>query len=341
LKSRILFLLFVFIFLGSVLLDGCRKDYPVPNSISFIVPPGFPQPVYSFQNNPLTEEGFQLGKTLFFDTRLSVDGQVSCSSCHQPVAAFTTLEHDRSHGTNNTHTLRNAPGLFNLAWHTSFMQDGSAENLYEVYRQHISSPTELGETTNRIINKIKNNEQYKTMFKAAFRSDDITAEKIFNALSQYTISLVSANSKYDKVKRGEAGFTTQEQNGYTVFAAKCGSCHKEPLFTDHSFRNNGLQPDPLSNDHGRFTITGNSNDDLKFRVPSLRNLEFTSYYGHDGRFSFFRMMLQHYRFGVNQSATLDPLLSNGIQMTNAEENNLVAFLRTLTDSSFINNPRFK
>lgn len=257
------------------------------------------------------------------------------------MAAFTTFEHDRSHGVNNTHTLRNAPALFNLAWHKNFNQDGGADDLQQLYQQHISSPTVLGENTANIVNKLKADAEYKRMFVSAFGNDNITADKMFNALSQYVISLVSANSKYDRVKKGEISFTAEERNGYAVFEAKCGSCHREPLFTDLSFRNNGLEPDISINDLGRSKITGQDSDRLKFRVPSLRNLELTSYYGHDGRYSIFRMMIQHYRFGVTQSASLDALLTNGIQMTNSEENNLVAFLRTLTDSAFVNNPRFR
>lgn len=342
LKSRFVILLFVlFVTAGSLLLDGCRKlDIAQPTPRSFTVPEGFPQPVYNFTNNPLTEEGFRLGKRLFFDHHLSVDGHVSCGSCHQPLAAFTTFEHDRSHGANNTHTLRNAPGIFNLAWYREFNQDGSAKSLYEVYRKHFTSPTEMGETITRLIEKLRH-EEYRILFRDAFGDGKVTEERIYKALDQYVLSLVSADSKFDKVKRGEAQFTAQEAAGYAVFQAKCGICHTEPLFTDFSYRNTGLEVDPQLKDYGRMLVTGNRADSLKFRVPSLRNAEFTSYYGHDGRLSFFRMMLQHYRFGVNGSATLDPLLSNGIQLTNAEEDQIVAFIRTLSDSAFLNNPKWK
>jgi cytochrome c peroxidase len=164
---------------------------------------------------------------------------------------------------------------------------------------------------------------------------------MYKAISQFVMNLVSADSKYDKIKRGQATFTTEEQQGYTVFQAKCATCHKEPLFTDFSYRNNGLEFDAGLNDHGRMRVTGSTADDLKFRVPSLRNAELTSYYGHDGRLSVFRMMIRHYRTTITQSPTLDPILKNGIQLTNAEEDALVAFVRTLSDSAFLNNPRFR
>ncbi len=326
---------------SSLLLDSCRKlDIADPTPLAFSIPNGFPQPVYNFAANPLTKEGFRLGKRLFFDHHLSVDGHVSCGSCHQPLAAFTTYEHDRSHGVNNTHTLRNAPGIFNMAWYKEFFQDGSAKSLHDVYRQHFTSPTEMGASMSRVIEKLRH-EDYRVLFRDAFGDGKVTEERIYKALDQYVLSLVSAGSKYDKVKGVEAQFTAQEAAGYAVFQSKCATCHTEPLFTDFSYRNIGLEVDPFLKDYGRMLVTGNRSDSLKFRVPSLRNAEFTSYYTHDGRLSFFRMMMLHYRFGVNGGPTLDPLLANGIQLTNAEEDQIVAFIRTLSDSAFLNNPEWR
>ena len=339
-KSKaVIFFIILFVMAGSVLINSCRKT-PL-TTINFTVPPGFPPPQYNFAANPLTDEGFQLGKKLFFDGRLSTDGNFDCGSCHQPVAAFTTFEHDRSHGYNNSHTLRNAPGLFNLAWQTEYNQDGSGKTLDDVYLKHITSSTEMGESIANVLNKLKIDGTYRTMFKAAFGDDKITEDRMYKALTQFVMNLVSAESKYDKVKRGEASFTPEEQSGYTIFQAKCATCHKEPMFTDYSYRNNGLEIDVALNDHGRMTVTNNAADYLKFRVPSLRNAELTSYYSHDGRLSVFRMMIQHYRNGIVASPTLDPLLTNGIQLTDAEENALVAFIRTLSDSTFLNNPRYR
>jgi cytochrome c peroxidase len=341
-KSKVvLCILILFVATGSLLMNGCRKSSFDLTPITFTSPSGFPSPQYNFTYNPLSEEGFQLGKKLFFDGRLSKDGHFACASCHQPVAAFTTFEHDRSHGYNNSHTLRNATGLFNLAWLPEYNQDGSAKTLDEVYRNHITNAKEMGETIPVVLQKLAADEEYKKMFKAAFGDEKITEQRMFKAISQYVVNLVSADAKYDKVKKGEASFTAEEQTGYMVFQAKCASCHKEPLFTDYSYRNNGLAVDAGLNDHGRLRVTGNAADDLKFRVPSLRNAELTSYYGHDGRMSVFRMMLQHYQNGIVQSPTLDPLLTTGITMTAAEENSLVAFIRTLSDSAFLNNPRFR
>lgn len=335
--------LLLFIIGGPVFLDSCKKhhDFFARTPINFVTPPGFPKPTYNFSANPLSEEGFQLGKKLFYEPRLSSVSYVSCGSCHQPIAAFTTYEHDRSHGINGAHTLRNAPGLFNLAWYPYFNQDGSASSLWKVYENHITNPTEMGETVSNVLNKLQQDTSYRRMFRDAFGNETITAERLYKALDQFVISLVSANSKYDKVMQGQESFTSQEQNGYNLLQAKCATCHSGILFTDFSFRNIGLPVDPILNDYGRMRVTGNPADSLKFRVPSLRNLDFTSYYMHDGRINFPRNVLKFYETGVNQSPTLDPLLTNGISLTQTEEDDLVEFLRTLSDSTFLNDPRFR
>jgi cytochrome c peroxidase len=336
----VILLLTGFVFSASLVLDSCKKEKTFsPTIVNFTVPQGFPQPFYNFQTAPLTQEGILLGRKLFYEGRLSKDGFHSCSSCHQPVAAFTTFEHDRSHGYNNSHTLRNAPGLFNLAWYPYFNQDGSEKDLAALFRKHIEHPNEMGENMETVKKKIMADATYRRMFTGVYGDDKITSARIFDALTQFVLSLVSVDSKYDKVTRGEASFTTAEQNGYNLFKQKCASCHKEPLFTDFSFRNVGLEVDMNLKDYGRMRATGKPEDSLKFRVPSLRNVEFTSYYTHDGRLSLPRHMLWHYRSGVNQGPTLDPLLKNGIVITATEEDELVAFMRTLSDSAFLNNPK--
>ena len=328
---------------GSIFLDACRKStfQRATTPINFIVPPGFPAPTYSFQSNPLTEEGFLLGRKLFFDGRLSIDGNFPCASCHQPIAAFTTFEHDRSHGYNHSHTLRNAPGLFNLAWYPVFTQDSSTQSLETIYRNHITNPAEMAESLPNVINKLKGDATYKKMFLAAFGSDDVTDDRIYKAITQYLINLVSANSKYDQVKRGAATFTFEEQSGYAIFQSKCTGCHGGELFTDFGFRNVGLPIDANLKDYGLMRVTHSPGDSLKFRTPSLRNAAFTSYYMHDGRFTLTRDVLKHYNTGIVHGPTLAPELANGLPLTTAEQDQLVAFLRTLSDSAFLNNPRFR
>lgn len=341
--SNTIVVLLLFIATGAMLANGCSKNPAVqtPPEKAFVVPPGFPQPRQIWGSGPLTEEGFVLGRKLFFDGRLSKDGAFPCSSCHQPIAGFTTYEHDRSHGYGNSHTLRNAPGLHNLAWAPEFNQDGSGRTLEEVARAHITHPEEMAETIPGVLEKLRADTAYQRLFKAAYGTAGINEQRLLNALAQYVLNLVSANSKYDKVKRGEASFSAQEAAGYTVFQAKCASCHTEPLFTDFSYRNIGLPVDHHLEDYGRQRVTGDPRDSLKFRVASLRNLAATAHYMHDGRLSMFPVAVEHYRKGVIPSPTLDPQLAGGIPMTDSEAFNLVQFLYTLTDSAFLNNSRFR
>lgn len=305
------------------------------------LPASFPPPVYTFSDNPLSKEGFELGRKLFYDDRLSADNEHPCSSCHQQVAAFGTYEHDRSHGVNDTHTLRNAPVLFNLAWSPYFHWDGEFTSAKDEAAQPIHGDHEMGETYEGVINKIKDDKEYQALFKKVFRSSIIRPEYILKALQQFTCFMVSAGSKYDKYKRGEYVFTAQEAAGYQVYQAKCATCHPEPLFTDYSFRNDGLPVDNFLNDYGRMRITGRKEDSLKFKVPTLRNTYLSSNYMHDGRFNTLFQVLNHYRSGVQQSATLDPLLDNGIALSNTDVNNLYQFLKALTDSTLVTDTRFQ
>ncbi len=326
----------------SYLLSSCRKEQrtkglePLPQE----VPAGFPQPAYSFTDNPLTNEGFELGRKLFYDGRLSIDNLHPCSSCHQQVAGFGTFEHDRSHGVFDSHTLRNAPVLFNLAWSSRFHWDGQFEKITDAIAQPINGHIEMGESFQGIIAKLEQDDEYRKAFKDVFGSPFIRPEDVLKALSQFTGYLVSANSRYDKVKKGEATFTSQQQNGYTVFKASCAGCHPEPLFTDYRFRNIGLPVDPLLNDYGNMRVTNNKGDSLKFKTPTLRNCYISSNYMHDGRFNTLGQCINHYRTGVQASPTLEPSLNGGISLTNTQANDLVEFLKTLTDSAFLQNPRF-
>lgn len=306
-----------------------------------VIPPGFPPPFYRFNDNLLSEEGFELGRKLFYDGRLSIDGLHPCSGCHQQIAAFGTYQHDRSHGVNNSHTLRNAPVLFNLAWSSSFHWDGEFRSLYDEAAQPINGHIEMGESFKGVIDKLEKDEEYRTLFKKVFRYPFIRPEYILKALVQFTGIMVSADSKYDRYKKGSATYTVQEENGYQLYKANCATCHPEPLFTDNSYRNNGMVIDNFLNDYGRMRITGKKEDSLKFKVPTLRNSYVSSNYMHDGRFNTLGQCIDHYRFGIQQSNTLDPLLTNGITLTNAQANDLFSFLRTLTDSTFLNDPRFK
>jgi cytochrome c peroxidase len=327
------------LFISSILL-ACTKEVTQLFE-GFQKPSNFPDPVYKFENNRITKSGFELGRKLFFDPILSADNTISCGSCHIPTSAFTQHGHSVSHGINDLLGTRNSPPIMNLAWSNSFMWDGGIVDLDLQPIAPITSHVEMGETMNNALLKLQKSASYKAYFNAAFGSEEITNIKMLKALSQYMLMCVSAASKYDSVMRNQQKFTTIESQGYIIFQNKCNTCHKEPLFTDNSFRNNGLQPSEI-NDQGRSMITLASSDRYKFKVPSLRNLGFTAPYMHDGRFLNLEAVLEHYNSQVAPTPNLDPILTNGttrgIPLTKEERVQLFAFLATLDDRNFITNP---
>ena len=347
-RSRVIILFFSFVFISLLLLDACNKSdientQYTPTYLQLNIPAGWPQPPANiFASNPLTEEGFQLGKKLFYDGRLSKDGNFPCASCHQQYAAFATYDHDLSHGYNNSYTTRNTPVTFNLAWMLLLDWDGSTNDIVSEPLVHITAINEMAENIDNVLNKLRTDTAYPKLFKAAFGNTDITSQRMLKALAQFTGSIISSESKFDKYKRGETILTPGELNGYNLFKLKCESCHKEPLFTDNSFRNNGMPMSPYLNDIGRMRITNNRNDSLKFKVPTLRNIVASFPYMHDGRFYTLGQVIDHYRSGIITSQpTLDPLLVNRLPMSNTEKQDIIYFLYTLSDTAFINNPRFK
>ena len=313
------------------------------NNKLFYVPKNFPKPIYNFTNNILSTAKIDLGKALFYDPILSNDNTISCSSCHLSYTAFTHTDHDLSHGINNRIGTRNAPALFNLAWAKNFMWDGAVHQLDVQALAPISNHNEMDETIENVVLKLQQSKKYRKLFYNAFNDSVATGEHTLKAISQFMLTLISANSKYDKVMRKEAGFTftKQEENGYKLFKTNCSSCHKEPLFTNNEFENNGLEPDTFLNDGGRIKITKNLADSLKFKVPSLRNIELTYPYMHDGRFKNLQMVLFHYTQSIYQSPTLSPQLKNKLNLNENDKTNIIAFLKTLTDDEFLQNKNFR
>jgi cytochrome c peroxidase len=308
--------------------------------LQFIVPEGWPQPVYDFKRNPLTEEGFALGRKLFYDGRLSKDSNFSCASCHQQFAAFATYDHNLSHGVNNHFSSRNAPALFNLAWQKEFMLDGAINHLDAQPLAPITDTNEMGNTLPEVLMRLCADAEYKKMFVKAFGDTSINTQRMCKALSQFILMMVSSSSKYDRVMHGKDTFNLPQRLGYTIFQKKCATCHVEPMFTDYSYRNIGLKEDDYLHDKGRMRITHNANDSLKFRVPSLRNVAVTFPYTHDGSLYSIRDVLEHYRHGIIKNNTTDSLVYNGIPLSNFEIGQITAFLYTLTDSVFLKDARF-
>lgn len=308
--------------------------------VKLVVPKGWPAPVYDFKDNPLTKEGIALGKALFYDPILSKDGTISCGSCHQSFGGFATYDHPLSHGINNGFSNRNAPGIINMAWQKNFMWDGGIHHLDLQPLAPITAENEMGETITGVLEKLNNNPTYQKKFLAAFGVRNISTAELGKALSQFVLTLVSYNSKYDRVMRGEADFILPEKLGYEIFTKKCVTCHPPPFFTDFSFRNTGLPLDAFLQDKGRMRITGDEADSLAFRVPSLRNVALSFPYAHDGRMATLQNVFEHYRSKEPRPAGTDPLLQKGIPLSNYEIGQLTAFLQTLTDSTLINNPAF-
>ncbi|WP_028788961.1 cytochrome-c peroxidase [Terrimonas ferruginea] len=322
---------------GFIILVSCSKDI-VDQFEGFRKPSHFPEPSYALNNNPITKEGFELGRKLFYEPRLSRNNTISCGSCHIQSSAFTQHGHDVSHGIDDRLGKRNSPPIMNLAWSPSFMWDGGVFDLDLQPIAPITAHEEMDESVANVLQKLKAHPDYPKLFKKAFGSEEITTARMMKALSQFMILCVSANAKYDRVKQGKEIFTADEQAGYTVFQQKCSNCHAEPLLTDFSFRNNGIAIG-TNNDEGRYLVTLNPADKYKFKVPSLRNLSYTAPYMHDGRFYTLDAVIDHYRSRVQNTPNLDPSLQpgQGIAISDDEKTKLIAFLKTLDDKDFITN----
>jgi cytochrome c peroxidase len=314
------------------------------SEVVFSVPKGWPKPAYNFKKNPVTQDGFKLGRRLFFDPVLSRDSSISCNSCHTQFSAFTHVDHPVSHGINGLKGTRNATTIFNMAWNTSFMWDGRVKTLEEQPVNPITNPVEMDNTMENIVNKLSQSTSYKEDFKKAFGSTTITSQQVLKALAQFLVSLQSYNTKYDKVivqKSKDINFTEDEKEGLQIFRNHCAQCHKEPLFTDNRFKNIGMKVIPFYKDYGRMLITHDPKDSLLFRVPSLRNVAASYPYMHDGRFNTLEEVIDHYRSGVVQSPTLAPELREPLIIDNKQKAQLIAFLNTLTDDEFLYDIRFR
>lgn len=338
--KRLVSIFFILSLLTSCSVDPEIKPIIASDDVKEVIPPGWPNPVYTYSINKLTADGFTLGRTLFYDPILSSDNSVSCGTCHQQFAAFSNLGHDVSHGVNGLLGNRNTPVLQNLNWNPSFMHDGGILNIEVMPLGPITNPVEMNETMTNVVSKLSASGKYKQLFTKAFGDDLINSQRIFRAIAQFMGTMYSYNSKYDMVKLGKDNFTAQEQNGYDLFVQKCASCHTEPLFTDYQFRNNGLSVNILYNDSGRAHITGNANDKYKFKTPSLRNIERSSPYMHDGRFTSLDQCLEHYNSGIVASPTLETQLQSGISLSAQNKADIIAFLKTLTDTKYLTDNRF-
>jgi len=337
----------VICFLTASVLFSCKVDpkinapLPVDNLVQ-VIPENWPQPMYKFEENPITEERFVLGRALFYENMFSKDNSISCSSCHQNFVAFAHADHKISHGIEDRVGNRNAPGIFNMAWHTSFMHDGGSNHIEMQPLGPITNTVEMAENINSVIAKLQATEKYRSLFKSAYGEEVVTSQRILKSLAQFMGLIYSYNSKFDYYKRHEKNteLTAGELRGYDLFKANCGACHKEPLFSDFEFRNNGLAVDPNYKDSGRAHITGVPSDVYRFKTPSLRNVALTQPYMHDGRYTTLEQCLDHYTDNIKNTINLDPLLASGLTLNAQNKKDIIAFLKTLTDLELINDRRF-
>lgn len=302
-------------------------------------PNGFPN-MNIPSNNPMTIEGVNLGEKLFKDPILSANNTLACIDCHQQNTSFSD-PNQFSTGINGIQGSRNASALINLGWHNSFNWDGSATSLEKQALEPIINPIEMNNTWENVELVLNTHNEYPILFKNAFNINYIDSNYITMALAQFQRTLISTNSKFDKFLIGESQLTASELSGYAIFnseKADCFHCHGTQMFMDNQFHNNGLDTEPFL-DLGLAKVTGDATDNGKFKTPTLRNVEFSAPYMHDGRFHSLEEVIEHYNSGGKYSSTIDPLMKKlgvGLQLTNQEKEDLIAFLKTLSDTDFIN-----
>lgn len=338
--------LFLVILLMSVISCSDEVIQPLEEDSAYHLqfPSYFPEMSFDQSANPVTKNGVELGRKLFYEGRLSRNNTISCGFCHIQENAFTHHGHTVSHGVDDRIGIRNAPPIQNMAFLKRYMWDGVIHNLNEQPIIPITDVNEMDSSMPEAISKIKDDPKYKRLFSAAYGDENITGEKVLKALSQFMASMISADSKYDRFRQGKEVFTSAESQGMAVFNQKCASCHSGELFTDESFRNTGMYYNTQFKDAGRYRVTLDQIDWMKFRVPSLRNVEYTAPYMHDGRFYTLDAVLNFYTDGVENHPNLDPQLKQnnhiGIAMNTQEKQLIIAFLKTLSDKNFISNPKF-
>lgn len=316
------------------------------------------------EDNPITTKGFELGRMLFYEKKLSGDNSMSCASCHQQNKAFTD-GNAFSAGIDDQNGEVSSMSLVNLLWAEKFTWNGKMETVEEQSTEPIRNPIEMHENFEHAIKELED-AGYSRLFQEAFNSDEITDDLIGKALAQFQRALVSSNSKYDQYLRGEYVPTQAERRGEKLFfthpipgqlrGGNCGDCHLGPLTSGaidgfQGFHNNGLDTDE-NMDEGLMAVTGNPADKGRFKTPSLRNIALTAPYMHDGRFETLEEVIEHYDNGIHQSSTLDVLIIEGsnenqasgerpqLFLTEQEKQDILAFLHMLTDEDFINNSKF-
>jgi cytochrome c peroxidase len=339
--------------LVSVLLMSALGRQRAPKPYAFPALKFFP-PMPVAADNPVTVEGAELGRYLFYDPVLSADSSLSCASCHRQEAAFSDGPLAFSKGADGSLQPRNTMPLYNLAWYPAYFWDGRAASLETQVFEPVRAHHEMNLNWPEAEKRVARSRFYRSRFKAAFGDDRIDSVRIAKAIAQFERTLISNRSKYDLTISNRALFTPDERAGFELAndmtKGDCLHCHTtdaDALGTTGQFSNNGLDAVYNANnyaDAGRGKITGNANDNGKYKTPSLRNLAFTAPYMHDGRFATLSQVVQFYSHGVHASANVDSRMgtvqSGGARLTPLQQKQLVAFLLSLSDSAFVNDRRF-
>jgi len=311
---------------------------------------------YIPEDNMLTEAGVQLGRMLFYEKSMSKDGSISCADCHQQKDMFSDIR-TVSEGVDGKLGHRQAMALFNLAWHTrGLFWDGRVATLREQALHPIRDSLEMNETLDNVISKLSAMPMYQDQFTKAFGTPDITSERIGLAIEQFELSIVSSQSKYDQYQKGQVTLSESEERGRVLFFAnadpiagkkggQCVHCHGGPNFANDFFVNNGLDREADFTDLGRFNVSGLETDRAVFKVPTLRNIALTAPYMHDGRFATLEEVIVHYDTGVKNSSTVHHTMHHnlqrgGLQLSEQDRADLVAFLHTLTDQTLLTDERY-
>ncbi len=355
---------------GLATLVGCNPDPvqtpatpvnydPTPYALEagHFPPPALPE------DNPMTEAGVHLGRMLFHEKALSGDNTQACADCHMQSYNFSDAA-VFSVGIAGQEGSRHSMVLSNLAWHVhhegshghGFFWDGRAASLRAQVLQPIEDALEMDESLENVVVKLGAMQEYSDQFKRAFDSEVISSDGMAKALEQFLFTMVSNQSRYDQWLLGELTLTESEERGRQLFfdefdpfnqevsGADCAHCHSGLDFSSHQFGNNGLDADADMQDLGYLGVTGEDADRGKFKTPSLRNVMVSAPYMHDGRFADIDEVLDHYDHGVVSSSTLDPMMQYnvdyGLGLTAQDRADLKAFLHTLTDTAFLENPAF-
>lgn len=328
----------------SIIISCSKQEInPVPESYTLPVPAHFPQPIFDTEN-PMTRQGIELGRMLFYDVRLSGNNKISCASCHDQSLAFSDGKALTNVGVSGTPLIRHSPALINMAWATNgLFWDGGSTNLESQAFAPLTATDEMAQDLNELVKELNEVPDYVNRFRFVF-NDEIKSSHIVRALAQFQRTLISADSRYDQYKTMSGTLSVLEQKGLNLVATKCQGCHTGELFTDNRYHNNGLDASFTNSDHegiyqGRYRISYQNSDLGSFKTPTLRNVAVTAPYMHDGRFATLEEVLEHYATGIKSSETLDPLIpSGGLNLAKDEKEAILAFLHTLTDNTYLTNP---